>query len=340
MNQESCGPRYLLRWDHSRDQRLDRELLMTTHRLPELPLFTDEGLANLLDRSPRDQIEVTTMGEDPAYPNQLRYGRLGPHGGRDLIEMIRRGRLCVRIRDLVQQDEFGPLIQRLASEVVECQPGLRTSDHDGWLELCSPTTHSYLRCEITPTITWQIRGQRQFLVYPNRPPVVDEHSLEAVLTGTRANHPTYYEPDFEDQVEVYLQSAGEMIALPQYTPLRTVNGSFCVTLTTSYQTLDSRRRNDVRVANYHLNRIYTKPNRSVEISGWGFLAKAALLRTPLAKKTFRPSDRTEITFQVDPSALHCIGSVQNDSTESDSVIPPLANLGLTTTSPANVGTEN
>ncbi len=146
MKETSKGPLYLMRWDHSCDHRLGRDVVETTHRLAELPIFSDEGLAAILDRYPREALRVTTMGDNPAHPNQLQHGKLGGYSGFDMIDMIRRGRLCLRICSVATHHQaLARIVQRLCSEMMECQPGLRTYDHDGDLEISSPTAMNVLR---------------------------------------------------------------------------------------------------------------------------------------------------------------------------------------------------
>jgi len=86
MTQLATQPKYLMHWDHQSDQRLPRDGVTTTHRLPELSIFSDEGLASIIDRFPASAIVVTTMGDNPAYPSELRYGTFDDHDGRQWID--------------------------------------------------------------------------------------------------------------------------------------------------------------------------------------------------------------------------------------------------------------
>ncbi len=105
MLQLADGPKFLMHWDHQGKQRLLRDVVTTSHRLAELPLFSDEGLASIIDRYPTSAMIVTTTGEDAAHPSELQYGAFDDHDGRSWIDMIRRGRLCLRLTNVCQHDQ-------------------------------------------------------------------------------------------------------------------------------------------------------------------------------------------------------------------------------------------
>jgi hypothetical protein len=308
MNQSDIGPRYLMRWDHSRDQRLLDDLVSTTHRLAELPTFSDEGLAEIVDRYPREAIQVSTMGKNPAYPNQLRTGLLGQHNGDALIEMVRRGRLCIRLCNVVTNSQtLSRLVQRLCAEMIECQPGLRTEDHDGELEISSPHALTYYRFDVQPNVFWQIRGSRKVFVYPGREPFISSRTLTQVI-ACGFDRPLYFEPAFDDHVQVLEQNSGELVGLTHLSPYRIVNdNSLNVVLTTRYSTRATRRRLNIHRVNHQLSRflpIATSNATSTRQDGAWSAIKSGLVN--LLPARFVTEWQPEPSFLVDPNQPHCV----------------------------------
>ena len=64
-------------WTAEKAQAFTRRNLSFRHGLHRRPMFDDEGLADLLDRYPRDKLGVFTMGQDPADWRSWRRGSAG-----------------------------------------------------------------------------------------------------------------------------------------------------------------------------------------------------------------------------------------------------------------------
>jgi hypothetical protein len=338
MKQTAKGPLYLMRWDHSRDQRLDRDLVVTTHRLAELPLFSNDGLTEILDRYPREALAVSTMGHNPVYRSQSQTGELGNHSGIELVDMIRRGRLCLRLKNLVEHHaELARIVGRLCSEMVECQPGLRTSDHNGELEISSPTAITYYRYDRKPSVFWQIHGSRTISTYPAGEPFVSARVFEETIA--RGGPATlYFEPAFDDQARQWLQSKCDVLALLQHTPYRIVNGeSLCVTLKTNYHTPQSRRRNETHRANHVLKRFIAPCGAETE--GIGSFLKRTLLRG-CGSHEYAQYSPAEPTFRVDPDAPLCVGSLDPPADQPGTTVPSFPGLQFETSISASAVTES
>lgn len=333
-------PSYLIRWDHSRDQRLGRDVVQTTHRLAELPIFSDEGLATLLDEFPRDAIEASTTGNNPAHPSQLRIGQLGDHSGAELVNMLRRGRLRLRLHRIDEHHAaLRQIVHRLCHEISECQ-GLSTLHYEGDLEICSPQTLVYYHCDLDPNIFWQVRGCRSIWVYPAREPYLLTRAIERMLAGERGNH-LYYEPAFDDSAHREVQTSGDAIALPQQTPYRVVNDQhLSVTLTTSYVTAESRRKNETLLANHALQRYL--PSALQSDGGYGVRAavKRAISRIAGAERRDQRCEVKPPSFQVDPHAPNCVGSLDSAITQFPPPRSVVSNIDTPLNSPATAPSEN
>ena len=311
MLQNTAGPRYLMRWDHHRSQRLGQSVVDTTHRLSELTLFSDEGLAMLLDRYPRRHIHVWSTGTNPCYPNQQRYGRLGLHCGRVLVDQVRRGRLCLQLRHLsLHSRQLGRIVGRLFSELTECQPGLRTFDQDGVLEISSPRIVTYFRYDAKPNLIWLIRGRKECFHYPADDRFLPQRTLEAEMAAAGPLRPLYYEPAYDRHANRLTLRSGDMLGLPQHTPFRLSNGNdLCVCLTTDYLTSQADRVNRVYVANGLLNRVLPWRSGSTRIRGPVAALKRAVSR--IAKRR-PPEAEQDITFCIDPASPGAIGPIESE----------------------------
>lgn len=341
MKELVSGPLYLMRWDHSQDQRLGRDVVETTHRLTELPEFSDAGLAAILDQYPRSALRVVTMGHNPAHPSQLQLGELGTYSGLELIEMIRHGRLSVCASNVADHDhELGQVVQRLCGEMMECQPGLRTFDHDGDLEISSPLAMTYLGIDIQPNVTWQIRGTRTIWKYPADQTLVDPWTLEAMVASNTST-PLNFEPAFDERSKQYVQSPGSVLGLPQHTPYRIVNGDgLCVTLTTRYMTRESRRRNTAHRANYVLNRLIRSGRRSIKTSGFAFAINRLVLHVAGRDPGNAHSRTMEPTFRVNPSFARCVEPLTESTLNTEATTPIFPALSVDSNSAVALGSEN
>ena len=338
-----------MRWDHSLDQRLGRDAVQTTHRLGELPVFSDEGLAAILDRYPRKAVRLATMGDNPAHPSELQFGKLGGYSGLELIEMIRCGRLCLRIHNVASHHEgLGRIVQRLCQEMMECQPSLRTFDHDGDLEISSPSAMNYYGIDIQPTVAWQIRGTRTVWLYPTGEPFIIPRTLERVVASDDST-PLYFEPTFDDQAQLLEQSCDRVLALPQHSPYRIANDhGLNVTLITKYHTRESQRRNEVHCANHLLSQFFPSDTRSCRASGFGSAAKRLLLRIARRRSTKvsgngrQRSEASNLrpivpTFCVNPAATWCAGTLETTPLATETPVPTFPGLFLDSTNSATAG---
>ncbi len=340
------GPRYLMRWDHQSDQRLLRNVVSTTHRLAELPFFSDEGLASLIDCYPADAMVVTTMGHNPAHTSELQYGQFDDHDGRQWIDMIRRGRLCLRLKNVAKHNEtLSGIVRRLCCEMSECQPGLHTDSHDGDLWITSPYAIHYFGIDRRPNIFWQIRGHRKVAHYPLSEPFVLDRTLEQIIANGQTR-PLYFEPAFDQQAQITEQVPGDVLGLPLHTPYRiTTSGTLSLTLTTTYQTRQTHRQIQILEANARLNRWLPNQNRSVSLTGFKALAKRMMVGAVSRFDRGLPNPGHEPTFRVDPHAVNCVGPIESDPVqhvepESKPAISIFPGFTFESPSYAPTGTEN
>lgn len=338
-------PRFLLHWEHQCDQRLLRDVVRVDHRLGQLAIFSDSGLADLLDHYPKSAMIVTTMGHTPEHPSELRRGAFEQYDGRHWIEMIRRGRLCLRLTNVCRHSQYlGEIVQRLSAEMMECQPGLHTDSHDGDLWLQSPYTIQYYDIDRIPNVSYQIRGGRRVLHYPLAEPFVLDRTLEKIAAGIHPL-PLYFEPAFDQHAELVDQIPGSALGLPMHTPYRaTTCGTLSVMLTTRYQSRQTHRRLQVLTANERINRWNSNQSRSTDTDGLRPLAKRMIGRL-LQPANDPPKPTLAPAFRVDPDAPECVGELNTTPFETNdqvdpTTVPIFPGLSAQSASYARTGTEN
>src|SRR5262249_60344701 len=73
--------------------RFGRHTIALEHRLHESPLFSDDALARLIERTPRSRYRVNTMDVTAHDTRTWREGEIVDLGGVQVLEAIRRGRI-------------------------------------------------------------------------------------------------------------------------------------------------------------------------------------------------------------------------------------------------------
>jgi len=232
---------------------------------------------------------------------------------------------------------------------MECQPGLHIDSHDGDLWITSPYVIHYFGIDLQPTVCWQIRGQRRLSHYPPTEPFLLNRTLEQAV-ALNATEPLYFEPTFDNHAEIIDQVPGDMLGLPLHTPHRiTTNGTLSLTLTTSYQTRQTRHQNEVLCANHYLNRWLPNQDRSADLQGMTSLAKRLMVRQMVRLgNCFGTESQPELhepSFRVDRDAVNCVGSIDPDPTVADPskinpIFPMLPGLSVESAPFAVSGTEN
>ena len=108
------------------------------HKFNETGLFTDEKLAALIDRYPREYYMLTTMtrvGDKPVWRN----GDFNGASGQQVLDAIRDGRLwlCLRRLDIVAP-EIAELVDRGFEDIEAGDTDLKTSRRVSSLLISSP----------------------------------------------------------------------------------------------------------------------------------------------------------------------------------------------------------
>ena len=144
----------LLHWTPELQKRFTRDNLLFEHDLHTSELFSDEALISLIDRFPREGVEVFTMGYDPTNWNQWYFGRRkntdgSDLDGRQLMEGVRAGRLWLNLRKVNHHDpSVGALCERMFEEI-SAKTGISTLKPDLGLLISSKAKRRTSRREVS-----------------------------------------------------------------------------------------------------------------------------------------------------------------------------------------------
>lgn len=334
-------PKYLLRWDHSRALEIDRDVVVTPHRLCELALNNRENLKQTLQRHPADAMSVFTMGSNPAHSNEWRTGDLGKCTGTQLIEAVEQGRLILVLHDVAKHhSQYDQITKQLYSELTECHVGLRVHAPAADIVLASPAAMQYYRCEHRPTVRWQLLGQQTILTYPVTSKFIDCQSDENVVVD-QCNHSLYFQPEFDDHATTFQLKAGEMLSMPHPTPHRVQLGDgLNVWLQTQHDTPASYRRRNIYAANRVLRKLLPESFCSPKLTGaWSTIKSVCARACGLTERYGHAQDSNEPTFVVQPTTHRRVASNAATS-NSEPLTTPITGLVTEPTTTTPVVLEN
>lgn len=298
-------------WTPEQAARMERTIFVAQHRLPTLELFGDDRLIELLDRHPRGDLGVNTMGDDPARRDQWQEGRAGSLDAADLLEAVRKGRVWLNVRRVMDHHpEYADVVLALYDELEQTCPGLHTFNHSANLLLSSPGAQVYYHLDCPANMLWHIRGKKRVWAYPLEAGLVSDDTIEGVLCGEKSEE-LAFKPQWDELAVMHELEAGEMITWPQHTPHRVVNTEgLNVSLSTEHMTPRAARRNNVYLANRHFRKLLGGEWRRTETEGWRPVLKEFALRVARRVPAIAPAPpqgfRYPVTFEVDLDAPNCV----------------------------------
>jgi hypothetical protein len=265
-------------WTLSQTASLTSSVVRTSHRLGErstdLDLFTDDALADVLDRHPRQLLQVFTMGTELAR-DEWGPVEVGSASGNDILAAVRAGRLWLNVLEVDRADDaFGRLQGRLFGELAALGFDVIPGTPHSALLISSPDAMVYFHADAGPNILWQIRGDKRIWIYPaGNERFVDRALLEDIFVGVRTEN-LPYDPDFDGAALTFDLHPGDLISWPQNAPHRVDNlGAINVSLSSEFDTKASRQRHLVYAANRFFSRKLHLPARSTRETGAAAAAK-------------------------------------------------------------------
>jgi hypothetical protein len=251
----------LLTWTPEHKSCFTRANLLFEHNLHQSELFSDEALIALIDRYPREALEVFTMGYDPTTFGQWYLGRRGDLDGRALMAGVKAGRLWLNLRKVNHHD---PAVKSLADRMFEeigAQTGVSTLKEDLGLLISSPNAHVFYHLDTPLVMLWQLRGTKTVYIYPPEEPFVSDERLEGVVLR-ESDEQLPYEFWWDRGALRHDLKPGEMMTWVQNAPHRIVNQDMVnVSLSIEFMTPKALWRANLIYANGCLRRFFNlKPS--------------------------------------------------------------------------------
>ncbi|ESQ85909.1 hypothetical protein AEAC466_01645 [Asticcacaulis sp. AC466] len=251
----------LINWTPETQRAFTRENLVFTQSVADSELFSEEALITLIDRYPRDSVEVFTMGYEPTIFGEWYLGRKTASDGteldgRALMEAVKAGRLWLNLRRVNHADPaVGALCDAIFKEVAE-KTGTHNLKTDLGLLISSPNAHVVYHLDMPMVMLWQIRGVKTVYLYPADAGFFTDRQIEGIaLRESDENLP--YEAAFDRKALIHDLKPGEMLTWPQNAPHRIVNGDMVnVSLSIEFMTPRALWRANVIYANGLLRRLF------------------------------------------------------------------------------------
>jgi len=294
-------------WSDQHTELFGRHPVRLGHRLHEGHLFSDEALAQLVERIPRDHYHVNAMGAANSAGRTWREGQIDGLSGRQVLEAVRNGRMWVSLQRLHEiEPAYADLLARIYDEAERRVPGLKTYKRTLGLLISSPNAQVYYHCDIPGQSLWQVRGRKRVYVYPNYAPFLQQQYMETIVLGEVDEEHMPYEPWFDEHALVYDLEPGQMLHWPLNAPHRVENfDCLNVSFTTEHWSDDLRTSYGVHYANGVLRGVTGARSLAHQTRGLAAYAKlgfAGLVKYSGLRR--RKERKFRIDFQVDPAAAN------------------------------------
>ena len=292
-------------WTEQKAAAFTRDTLVFSHDLHQRPMFEDDGLAEVLDRYPRDKLGLFTMGEDPVAWQTWRRGDPGNLSGAQLLEAARAGRIWLNLR---AANHHIPAYAALCDEIFAdkaAHAGARTLKRDVGLLISSADAQVFYHLDVPLVSLWQLRGRKRVWVYPRHAPFVGPERLESIVLRESAEQ-FGYEPGWDDAAQVVDLIPGRMVTWPQNCPHRIVNGPMLnVSLSIEFMTPAALMRANLIYGDGVLRRrLGIRPGPVQEGLRPSALGRLAVARAAKALGLQRAEERgVPVSFALDPRRL-------------------------------------
>lgn len=312
---------FLENWTPAQAARMQNTIFVAQHRLQELEMFRDEYLIDTIERHPRGDLGINTMGDDPQRHYEWQEGSAGNLTAEQLFEAVRRGKVWLNLRRVMDHHaEYAEVVNRLYEELEALCPGLYTYNRSANLLISSPKAIVYYHLDCPVNMLWHIRGEKRVWAYPLESGIVSDETIEGVLCGEKSEE-LEFKPAWDKLAVACDLQPGEMITWPQHTPHRVVNThGVNVSLSTEHMTNGAARRNNVYLANRHFRQLFGGGFRSTQLKGWRAATKEFVLRVmrrlPFVAPTQPEGYKYPVTFEVDLKAANCVRQLNDKAVEA------------------------
>lgn len=277
------------------------------HRFHRSELFSDAGLARLIERTPRHRCLVNSMDVATHDPRSRREGMIGGLSGGETLEAVRKGHICIFLQQPGEADGgYTNILHAIYDTLGKRIPGFKSYNNKMSILISSPRAQVYYHADVAGQTLWQVRGRKRVYVYPNTPPFLPQDRLEKIVLGEAREVSLHYELWFDGCAEVIDLEPGRMLHWPLNSPHRIVNADCLnVSFMTEHMTAELHNAYAVNYANGILRRALGLQALARPQSGFGLYARRGLAAVhKYSRAQRRKKAGFTIDFQVDPSAPH------------------------------------
>lgn len=286
--------------------------LLVEHNLHKREMFTDEGLASLLDRYPRDQLNLYTMNNDESDSKRVfRRGYAGDLTGAEILDAIYRGRLWLNLRGVNEiLPDYEALCDDMFDEMEDIVPGFRTISRDCGVLISSPKARVFYHLDIPCVSLWQIRGSKNVYVYPTGAPYASDEQIEGIMLG-ESEEEIDYNPSYDEALTRFKLTEGQMLTWPQMAPHKVENDD-CVNISLSCEFMTAKalvKANAMYFNGVMRRKFGTNPNIANDGRLTAFGKAAAARAVKLIKKRKSIDEISPMTFKIDLSEEYGIRDI-------------------------------
>jgi hypothetical protein len=273
--------------------------------LHELPLFSDDVLAELIDVYPKSSYALVQMGARDEPRQYWREGETGGLSGSEVIERIAKGRMWLNLRNVSDVDtRYNAVLDQLFDEISERIPDLTVIRRSMGILISSPMAQVYYHADLPGQALAQIRGSKRIYIYPPKAPFLTQTGLENIaLHGLEVD--LAYDPSFDQDATVFDLTPGQLLHWPLNGPHRVENHDCLnISITVEYLTPEIRRHQIVTSANALMRQKLGLTPSSSSIAGPSYWAKAVLQAGARRSGWIgrKQAQKRPITFRLDPTA--------------------------------------
>ncbi|MEO1205815.1 MAG: hypothetical protein AAFV45_05735 [Pseudomonadota bacterium] len=291
-------------WQPFHNELFGEHIVDLGHTLAESGLFSDAVLADLIEKTPREDYHVSTMDPESHDPRSRREGVIEGLSGAEVLNAIRNGHIWLNLRNAAAYNaDFDEMLNRIYAEI-EDRTGIETFKRQMTILVSSPNVRVGYHCDVPGQTLWQMRGSKRVYLYPNTPPFLPQDKLEKILLGEAHEVSLTFEPWFDDHARVIDLEPGRMLTWPHNAPHRVVNHDCLnVSLTTEHWTAPLRNAYAVNYANGVLRNWTGARSLAQATSSAAFYPKLGLAAVHKFAGLQRQRRHTfKIDFKVNPDA--------------------------------------
>jgi len=209
----------------------------------------------LLDRYPREHLEVFTMGTDPVDWKSWTRGSVDDLTGEELFKAVHEGRIWLNLRMANRYlADYAALSDEIFADKEANIAGFKAFNRDLGVLISSPNAQVFYHLDSPLVSLWQIRGTKFVRIYRPEAPFAAPEQIESVVIREN-DEQLPFDLAWDAEAKEITLEPGMMVTWPQNAPHRIVNGSMVnVSLSVEFMTSAAFLRANVVYANGILRR--------------------------------------------------------------------------------------